>query len=116
MKPLAVMLFFSLIAHLGQAQCVDTFELESVQPATPGNQDGKITFKVSTAQEFICELIVFSGSRPIVLAKKSGAGDALLEFDGLDNDQSYTVRFTLPGELSPYCRRRAISDIQLDNR
>lgn len=113
MKPLAVMLLFCLAVTAGYSQCADTFEVKSVEKATPAGNDGKIILTVNTSRNYICELFSYTNANRTPVSEKSGNGSGTIVFDKLNNKDFYRVTFRFPEEEDPFCQTRVLDQIML---
>jgi hypothetical protein len=112
MKPLAVMLLWCL-AFTGYAQCTDTFEVRSIEKASPSGNDGKITVVVSTSRRYTCELYSYTNSVRTKVSEKTGSGSGTIVFDNLNNKDFYRITFSFPEEEDPFCQTRVLDQIML---
>lgn len=114
MKPLAVMLFFSLIAHVGYTQCADTFEITSIEQATPDRQDGKITVRISASGSYTYELISYVNANRTKVEEEVGSGSGTIVFENLRNDTFYRINFRFHDADHIRCRERVSERIMLN--
>ena len=114
MRPLVVMfLFCLLISTSGFSQCADTFEITSIEKASPAGNDGKITVSVKTNRAYACELISYTNAKRTTVAQKSGNGTGTVVFDKLNNTDFYRISFRFPEEQDPFCQIRVLDQIML---
>jgi len=113
MKPLVLMLLFSLIMTGGYCQCADTFEVQTIEKATPNGNDGKIVLTVNTSRTYTCELFSYNNSNRTKVNEKSGRGSGTVIFDKLNNTHFYRITFSFPEEEDPFCQTRVLDQIIL---
>lgn len=113
MKPLALMLLLCLILTEGNSQCADTFEIKSIEQATPKGNDGKIVLTVNTSRQYTCELLFYTNAHRTRVSEKSGTGSGTIAFDNLNNTGFYRIIFRFPEEEDPFCQIRVLDQIML---
>ncbi len=110
-------LFFSLLfisSNSVFSQCKNFIALKKAITNNELVNNGVIEISVNSSEEYRYTLNIENGSGTEQLTEKSGEGNSVIKFEGLDAGLLYMVQFEFFKEDKKHCRKLQLSQIVLE--
>lgn len=105
-----------IISNSVFSQCKNSISLKKAVSKNELTNSGVIEISVNSSEEYRYTLNIENGSGTQQVTEKSGKGNSVIKFEGLDAGLLYQVQFEFSGEDKKYCGKLQLSQIVIEKQ